>query len=190
VNRICAGFAALIVLTSAGHAEDAFHCPKPGTVVTYGKAGSVTFTGQTGLTCEGRSGSTAYRRLLGMISPEFELDEASAQKLLPLKVGSEIEFTTKMGSSHTDGEGTTSFSMFFMQSKVKVVRQEKLVTAAGSFDTLMIEHHMDALGHWRGTWMYTYWFAPDLGLTLKEKFETRAGGGSDREFEVSAIKSP
>ncbi|HXP76727.1 MAG TPA: hypothetical protein VN823_21510 [Stellaceae bacterium] len=190
MNRICASFAALLALTWASHAEEMFHCPNPGTVVTYGTAGSVTFTGQTGLTCEGRSGNTAFRVILGMIPTDIELEEARAQKLLPLKIGSEIEFTTKMNSSHVLGEGTDSFSMFYVRSTIKVAREEKLATAAGTFDTLVIEHHMDALGHYSGSWMRTYWFAPELGLMVKEKLETHGGMGPDRTFEASWIKVP
>ena len=50
-----------------------------------------------------------------MILPAYELEEARAEKLLPLKVGNEIEFTAKMNLSHVIGEGTTSFSMFYMR---------------------------------------------------------------------------
>jgi hypothetical protein len=190
VGRVCMVVVALIALTSVSYADDSFHCPKPGTIVTYGSAGSVTFTGQTGLTCEGRSGNTAYRRILGMIVPAYELEEARAEKLLPLKVGNEIEFTTKMDSSHVIGEGTTSFSMFYMRINVKVAREEKLTVAAGTFDALVVEQHMLALGHFSGAWMYTYWFVPDLGLTVREKYETRAGGGPDRVLEATTVRVP
>ncbi|HKX09945.1 MAG TPA: hypothetical protein VJN67_17225 [Stellaceae bacterium] len=177
----------LMALTSMSYADDTFHCPKPGTIVTYGTAGSVAFTGQTGLTCEGRSG---YRRVLGMIAPGFELDDARAQKLLPLKVGNEIEYTMKMGSSHVTGEGTDSFSMFYMRINLKVARQEKLVTAAGTFDTLVVEQHMLALGHGQGAWLYTFWFVPELGLSVKETYETRAGSGPARVLEASSVRVP
>ena len=190
MSRICAVIAAVMALTSPSYADETFHCAKPGTVVTYGTAGSVTFTGQSGLTCQGRSGNAAYSVILGIIPTELELDETSAQKLLPLKISREIEFTSKMGSSHVLGEGTDSFSMFYVRSKVKVAREEKLVTAAGTFDTLVIEHHIDALGHYSGSWMRTYWFAPDLGLMVKEKLETHGGMGPDSTFEASWINVP
>jgi hypothetical protein len=189
VNRIAATFGALVALTSASHADD-FRCPKPGTVITYNRTSSVTLTGQVGLTCEGRSGGAVMLRMLGIIAPDFELERARAEKLLPLKVGNEIEFTTKMGSSHVIGEATDSFSMFYMRSTVTVAREEKLVTAAGTFDTFVIEHHMLSLGHVQGAWMITYWLAPEPGFMVKEKFETRAGVGPDRVLEVTSIKAP
>ncbi len=196
MHGIRAGLAAVMAviasmaLASASHADEPFHCPKPGTVVVYGTEGSVNFTSQAGLTCEGISGRADYRRVLGMILPRFELDEARAQQLLPLKVGNEVEYTIKMDSSHMDGEGINSFSIFYMRINLKVVRQERLVTAAGSFDTLVVEQHMLALGHLQGAWLYTFWFVPELGLSVKETYETRTGGGPMRTFEASAVKVP
>jgi len=188
--RTCFAVLALMALSAASYADDTFHCPKPGTVVTYGTGGSISFTGQTGLICDIRSGAKAYRRVLGMVSSDFELDDARAQQLLPLKVGNEIEYTMKMGSSHVTGEGTDSFSMFYMRINLKVVRQEKLVTAAGTFDTLVIEQHTSALGHMQGAWLYTFWFVPELGLSVKESYETRAGSGPARVLEASSVRLP
>jgi hypothetical protein len=191
MKGICAGVGAFLALASASHAEDAFHCPKPGTVVTYDNTGgAVVYGGQTGLVCQGRNGNVDYSNLLGIIPPLFAPEEAELQKLLPLKVGNEVEYTTKMDSSHMIGEAVTSSSMFYMRHTVKVARAESLATAAGTFDTLVIEHRMLSLGHGLGAWLYTYWVAPDLGFPVKIRYETRGGTGPDRVFEATSIRQP
>ena len=191
MKGMCACVGALLALASAGHAEDAFHCPKPGTVVSYdNNGGAVAYSGQTGLVCQGRTGSRDYSNLLGIIPPLLAPEEAELQKLLPFKVGNEVEYTTKMDSSHMIGEAVTSSSMFYVRHTVKVARAESLTTAAGTFDTLVIEHRMLMLGHGAGAWMYTYWMAPDLGFPVKISYETRAGSGPDRIYEATSIRQP
>jgi hypothetical protein len=187
-RMLVASACALLAFSRAGYADDSFHCPKPGTVIAFNNSGGLTITGQTGLICEAKtSGGARLRRFLGLVDPGSPLVENHAEQLFPLKIGNEIEFTTVMSSSHLTGESVTSMTTAYVMNTVKVARQEKLVTAGGTFETYVIEYHRLAKGHWLGAWMTTYWFAPELGYAVKEKNETRMGGGSEGQFEVTSI---
>lgn len=187
-------FVALLIANPALADED-FHCPKPGTTIVMsldsGKEVSGTFDSQNGMMCRTHGNGKAYSSFLGLDAPGMsgaELSTNHAERLFPLKVGNEIEFKTQLDSSHIDHTVPGTSESYWLANTVKVVRQEKLQTRAGTFDTYVIEWHRQALGRVNGTWLITYWFAPELGYTVKASTETRAGYGSNSSFEITSLR--
>ena len=188
---------ALIVLASTSYADDDaqadFHCPKPGTVLVFNGKGSLTFTDQDGFACIAKSGTTGQvvRRYLGIGTASW-LAENHLERLFPLKVGNEMELAPRSGdSSHLVGSTVTSTSIVYYRHKFRVLRQERLETKAGTFDTFVIEDHQDGYGgRANGAWVYTYWWAPAVGHTVKETHETRMGYGDNYVYEITSITRP
>jgi len=185
----------LIALASASHADEGaeFHCPKAGTVLVFNGKGSLTFTEQDGFTCVAKSGTAGkvIRRYLGIGTASW-LAENHLERLFPLKVGNEIEVAPRVGdSSHLVGPTVTSTSVVYYRHVFRVLRQERLETKAGGFETYVIEDHLDAYGSKaNGAWVYTYWWAPELGHVVKETHETRMGYGDNDAYEITSITRP
>jgi hypothetical protein len=169
----------------------AFRCPMPGTVITFIDGGSITFADQTGMTCQARSGKgDSVPQFLGLARAGSDLEKNHGERLFPLRVGNEIDFTSTGDSSHATGDIVSNTTTVYYQNNVKVVRQEKLVTAAGAFDTFVIEWHQQITGKISGAWLTTIWFAPDLGYRIKGKYETRQGYGNNTSYEVTSVTLP
>ena len=85
MRAIIAAAVGMITLTSLSHADEAFHCPKPGTVVTLNVI-TVTFTGQSGFVCTARSSDgRSVGRFLGLDSTESNLAKNHGERLFPLR---------------------------------------------------------------------------------------------------------
>jgi clan AA aspartic protease (TIGR02281 family) len=191
VKPTWAGAIALILLASSSEAEPAFQCPQPGTVITYNEGSSLTFTEQAGTTCRARTKEGRLVPLsLGLFLPGADLDKNQGERLLPLRVGNEIEFTSSASTASASSVLTESIKEAYFDNNVKVVGQEKLTTAAGTFDTFVVEWHRQVRGKWAGTWLATAWLAPSVGATVRFKFETRQGYGRDLAFEIASVTVP
>ena len=185
------GFA--VIASSAARADDQFHCPPPGTVLTYSDGGSMTITGQIGLICQARNGRGPYDRLLGIASTGSSLAQNGGERLFPWRVGTEFEYDHSAdASAHVGGSPPPGASpIVYYHDTVKVVRQEKLVTAAGTFDTFVIEQHEIIKNHdIQGAFLWSVWFAPDLGYCVKQTYEVRMGLGKNTAWEITSIKLP
>ncbi len=182
---------ALFLLASSSGAEPAFQCPQPGTVIAYSDGSSLTFTDQAGMTCHARTKTGLLAPLyLGLILPGADLEKNQGEHLLPLRVGSEITFMSSSPTANATGNLVDTVKEAYFDNTVKVVGQEKLVTAAGAFDTFVIEWHRQVRGRWSGAWVATVWLAPELGSTVKFKFETRQGYGRDLAYEITSLTLP
>ena len=180
--------------TSGARADEQqeFHCPKPSTVITFGDSGSFTYTGQTGMTCQARTDSgRLVSQFLGLTASGSDLENNHVERLFPLRIGNEIDFTSSGPRVNATGDLVVTTEDIYYDNTVKVVRQEKLVTAAGTFDTFVIEWDQqikDARS--KGAWLTTMWFAPDLGARIKAKFQTLQGYGNDMSNEVTSVTLP
>ena len=179
---------ALTLLAAPAFAED-FHCPKPGTVLTFSDGGSITVTGQMGFMCQVQGKKGSFDRLLGIASTESGLFKNHGERLFPWRIGTEIEYDYSADTTaHVSGSTVSTGSLVYYHDTVKVVRQEKLVTAAGTFDTFVIEWHEDIKNRGiQGAWLYTVWFAPDVGYAVKQTTETKFGYGSNTAWEITSI---
>jgi clan AA aspartic protease (TIGR02281 family) len=181
----------LVLLASSSEAEPAFQCPQPGTVIAYSDGTTLTFTEQAGMTCRARTQQGFLLPLyLGLILPGADLEKNQGERLLPLRVGSAIDFASSSTTANATGVLVDTIKEAYYDNTVKVVGQEKLVTAAGTFDTLVVEWHRQVRGRWSGTWVTTTWLALELGASVKFKFETRAGYGRDTAYEIASIVLP
>lgn len=191
VKRALEVAVALALLASAGRAETGFQCPQPGTVIAYSDGSSLTFTDQAGMTCRARTKEGLLIALyLGLILPGADLEKNQGERLSPLRAGSEIAFMSSSTTANATGVLVDTFKDAYFDNTVKVVGQEKLVTAAGTFDTFVVEWHRAVRGRWLGAWLATAWLAPELGATVKFKFETRQGYGREINYEIASLTLP
>jgi predicted aspartyl protease len=186
-----AALIALSLLGSQSEADDAFHCPEPGTVLRFTEGTVLTFTTQDGLICRARSNKGAlFSQFLGIAPAELELEKHEGERLFPWRVGSQVEFLSPPTPVNTAGATENYAKDAYFDNSFKVVRQEKLTTAAGTFDTVVIEWHRQVRGRWLGTWLTTIWLAPELGFAVKVTRETRQGPGLDLSYELASVTSP
>ena len=191
MRAMLAAMMVLSLLASPSKADDTVHCPEPGTVITYNDGNSLTFTNQAGNTCRARNGKGALVSLfVGLSFPEVDQEKYHAERLLPLRIGSQIDFMTSGNTQNATGDLVNTTKDVYYDNTITVARQEKVTTAAGTFDTYVIEWHRQARGRWSGAWLSTVWFAPDLGSLIKSKFKTRQGYGPDSSVEIASIIAP
>ena len=187
--------AGVVLLSPPALADDEFHCAKPGTRLVFNSQGYVEFFGQEGLAClvtvpnnKAPEVTNSLHVLLGLSTSKTWV-ENHAERLFPFKVGNEVEFTSSADSSHLAGLGTSSDRLYY-RDNIKVLRQEKLNTKFGSFDTWVIEDRQISQGRTAGTWITTYWWAPDLGYFVKRTYEVRQGLGTDQSTELTSLTTP
>ncbi len=191
MKPMLAAAVALILQASASAAQEAFHCPEPGTVLTYSEGTSLTFTSQEGLTCRARTNKGALvSQFLGLPAPSVDLEKNHGEGLFPWRVGNQVEFMTSGSTANATGILVETIKDVYYDNTVKVLGQEKLATVAGTVDTFVIEWHRQARGRWLGAWASTIWFAPQLGYWIKFKHETRQGYGPETSFELASIAAP
>ena len=182
---------ALSLLASSGRAEDAFHCPEPGTVLSFTEGTVLTFTTQDGLTCRARSNKgSLIAQFLGIAPAELELEKHDGARLFPWRIGNQVEFVSPPTPVNASGVTENLPKDVYFDNAFKVLRQEKLTTPAGTFDTVVIEWHRQVRGRWFGVWVTTAWLAPELGFAVKLTRETRQGSGLDVSYELASISKP
>lgn len=186
---ISAGLA-LALSAAPAWAED-FHCPKPGTVIVLSDV-TLTFADQEGMVCVSRNATGGIvRKLLGFASTDSAFAKNHGERLYPFKVGNEIEYDHSADSSHLTLSAPTGNETVFYHSNAKVVREERLVTKMGTYDTYVIEiHQVIKNKNISGAWLYSFWFAPDLGYIVKETHETRGGYGENKSWEITSLTLP
>ena len=191
MKLMLAAAAALLLQASSIGADEAFRCPEPGTVMTFSEGSSLTFTGQEGLMCRARTNKGGLvSQFLGLTAPAADLEKNHGERLFPWRVGNQVDFMTSGTTADATGDIANVAKDVYYDNSVKVVGQEKLVTPAGTFDTVVIEWHRQVRGRWLGAWATTVWFAPKLGYWIKFKFETRQGSGPETSFELASIAVP
>jgi hypothetical protein len=190
---VLARAAAVLTLTlaSPGFAADPFQCPKAGTVLTYSSGGRVTIGEQDGFTCVAKDvNGRPFRLLLGLTGiPEFA--SSHGEKLYPFRVGNQIEFDRNADTHTTVGSTVTNSTVVAFHDVIRVVRQERVTTKAGTFSAFVIEHRENSLlANGTPPWrlLYTYWWAPQLGYAVKQVDEMN--GRVMRQFEVTDWKQP
>ena len=192
LKTFLASMLALAALTSSSVADEQFHCAKPGTVLSFSSGNSITFTGQDGFNCvaTNAAGRTVHA-FLGLSTSSY-FSKFHAEQLFPFKVGNRIEFEHQADNNHAVGSSVLNTTAVFYHDEIRVLRQEHLATKGGSFDTWVIEQHSETVGRSTGpgTWVTTYWWAPDFGYIVKLVEETRLGYGPNRVSELTAITGP
>ena len=183
---------ALGLLTSSSSAETPFHCPESGTVLQFTDGTILTFTTQDGLTCRARSNKGALvAQFLGVVPAEIELDKHEGERLFPWRVGNQVDFVSAPTPVNAAGDIAYMAKDAYFDNSFKVLREEKVTTAAGAFDTMVVEWHRQIRGRWLGVWVTTYWVAPELGFFVKLTRETRQGAPTPNvAYELASITRP
>jgi hypothetical protein len=173
---------------TAAHAQTAaFKCPATGTEFTYKTSGPdsvVVATGQEGDVC--LSKSTSARRtqtvrvhwgLIGSVDPAGEsfVQGIDLKSLWPLKVGNKT--TQTVSSTGRDGKAYTS------TVTMTVAASEKVTVPAGTFDSFRVEETKAGEATPR-----IHWWAPGLGISVKETFPDWTDRSKLKVYELSAVK--
>jgi hypothetical protein len=179
---------AFALIASPTLAQD-FHCPRPGTRLSFNTNSPIEIIGQEELICLVKvEGGKTVRMLLGINSDQFWTDN-HVEKLFPFKVGNEVEYTSSADSSHV-AANLMELPIVYYQDNVKVLREEKITTKVGTFDTWVIEDRQISRSRMNGTWVTTYWWAPEVGYVVKKTFEVRAGLGTNNSWEIASLTMP
>lgn len=184
--------AAVLMLASSSPsfaAADPFKCPKVGTVFTWSSGGRVTTAEQDGFTCFAKDAAggrlSAFLGLFGIP----ELVSNHGETLYPFRVGNQIEFDRNASVSTTVGSTVTTSTKAAFHDVIRVVRQEQVITKAGTFEAFVIERReTNFLQKGFPPWVYTYWWAPQLGWAVKQV--DALNGRVVRQIELTEWKQP
>lgn len=110
---------------------------------------------------------------------EETYDPPALRTKLPLKQGTAWHSTARTPERSEDISG-------------KVLARTTLRVPAGTFDTFKVQIHVTISGNQQGTYDTTFWFSPDLGLSVKqiERTDVRASGAyffSDVTTELASV---
>jgi hypothetical protein len=179
---------AACALGGAAHAQTAaFKCPAAGAEFTYRTSGPesvVVATGQEGNVCLSSStsaGRTATVRvhwgLIGSVDPAGEsfVQGIDLKSLWPLKVGNRT--TQTVSATGRDGKAYSS------TVTMTVAAFEKVTVPAGTFDAFRVEETKAGEATSR-----IHWWAPGLGISVKETFPDWTDRSKFKVYELSAVK--
>ena len=190
MKLIVATAVASAVLSLAGAAQAqtaAFECPATGTAFTYRTSGPesvVVATGQEGNVCLSSStsaGRTATVRVhwgfIGSVDPAGEsfVQGIDLKSLWPLKIGNRT--TQTVSATGHDGKAYSS------TVTMTVAAFEKVTVPAGTFDAFRVEETKAGEATPR-----IHWWAPSLGISVKETFPDWTDRGKLKVYELSAVK--
>lgn len=180
---------AVFAVGATAHAQTAaFKCPPAGTEFTYktnGPDSVVVATGQEGNVCLTRSTSAGRTETVrvhwGVIGSVDAAGESYVQgidlkSLWPLGVGNKT--TQTVSSTGRDGKAYTS------TVTMTVAAYEKITIPAGIFDTFRVEETKVGEATQR-----IHWWAPSLGVSVKETFPDWTDRSKLKVYELSAVKA-
>ena len=157
---------------------------------TWSTGWQVTIGEQDGFTCLAKDPNGGpLRAFLGLFGPELVSDHS--EKLYPFRVGNQIEFDRNGTVTTTVGSTVTTSTRPAAHDTIRVVRLERVTTKAGTFSAFVIERREDVLipkGFPPSPWVYTYWWAPQLGWVVKQVEERN--GRVTHQSELADWKQP
>ena len=188
MKSVVAILAACVAFAATASAQTAeFKCPAAGTELTYRSAGANSVrvsTGQEGNACLSKStaaGTTEQVRvhygLIGSVDAAGEsyVKGIDLKSLWPLKVGNKtvqiFNVTGRDGKSYSNNV------------TMSVAGYEKVTVPAGTFDTFRVEETKagDPVPH-------IPWWAPALGVSVKESFPDWRDRSKLIVYELAAVK--
>lgn len=146
-----------VLLASApGMAKDPeFHCPPAGTVVQYNNGTTLKFAGESGFRCTYVDQNLRQADKFAVFADDSKFLDAGLGLLWPLSVGKQQ--TVSVNSSGT-----------YLTHNFTVLRDERIETPAGTFDTFVVEEEESGTG---AQWSKRlYWYAPARRLIVKSTF--------------------
>ena len=180
----------MLAVAGEARAQQAFRCPAPGTVIEFTSGGKITFGDQDGFWCQGTGTKGQPWRWFAMMAGGGSRDapyiENHVERIWPLEVGKEIEFRYPGSNDQVAGGGAPPY-VFWYIVKVTVVRHEPVTVPAGTFDAWLIEIHTTTSARLNGTFIRSYWYAPEVGYNVKSTWHVAQGIGKDSAYEATAI---
>lgn len=188
MKLVIATAAACMALSTAVSAQTGeFKCPAKGTELTYRTAGTNSVrvaTGQDGTVCLSKSTSAGENKevrthygLIGSVDAQGEsyVKGIDLKSLWPLKVGNKTVQTVNV--TGRDGKSYTS------NVTMMVAAYEKVTVPAGTFDAFRVEESKanDPSPH-------IHWWAPALGVSVKESFPDWRDRSKLMVYELAAVK--
>jgi hypothetical protein len=183
----------LLASSAAQAADNDFHCPAPGTKIDTSAGAHLVADTATGFDCHMTNGAEAFTMHAGFanLTNPVESREA-AEKLWPLQVGKEAEYTTACENARCV-VGTR------YHNKLKVAGLEGVTVPAGTYRAYKIT--IDTISFFEDDKMInrgdsyharsTMWWAPAVGYTIKYEWKFLSGFtySSDRHWEATNIVS-
>jgi hypothetical protein len=184
----------LLPLSTAAHAGDGdFRCPGPGARIDTSAGGHLVADSATGFDCRMLDGVVSFTMHAGFanLKSPAEFKEA-AEKLWPLQVGKESEYT-----SICDNSRCVVGRRY--HNRMKVAGMEAVTIPAGTFraykitmDVTSFDEDDKAVGRGDSYQARTsFWWAPSIGYTVRYEWKFLAGFtySSDRHWEAMSIQS-
>lgn len=179
------GMAAVVCVgaTAAWGQTAPFKCAKPGTVVQ-NDDGTVFEAISQGpdycrISFKNRAGETnqfdwfAPSATMSPAGSRSWIDQTKPQTLWPLVVGKKV-------SARFDGANVSGNNHGSWMFAWTVEKYERITTKAGTFDTFLVTRTQDAIGR-SFKEKISLWYAPDLGLVVKQEEWTNEGKSNKRE---------
>jgi hypothetical protein len=181
--------AAAITLASPSFADDAFQCPKAGTVLTWSSGGRVTIGEQDGFTCVATGANGRPFRIFLGLTWFPDLVSNHVERLYPFRAGNQMEFDRNGTVTNTVGSTVTTSTRPAFHDVIRVVRLERVTTKAGTFSAFVIEQRdYSLMAKGSPPWVRTYWWAPQLGYSVKQVEELN--GRVTNQYELTEWKQP
>jgi hypothetical protein len=146
-----------------------FACPPPGTEIEFLSGSKRVFGVGDGIYCPYES---AGQRKLATPFGVYSDDAARAlTRLWPLKLGSQVSFTTKSGQA-------------LYRERYRVTRRAQVTVRAGTFEAFIIDWTSNANGggsaaNYSETTIYSetasFWYAPEIGYIVKVQHKLTGG---------------
>lgn len=194
------------VAGSAEASAQAPACPAAGTVVNLSNGWSWTYLEPDGAWCRFRAGGKTERQAHGLWLQTWPDGRYQAgvkaglqalAKLFPLATGRKASFDLAEAERRRYG-GTT---LSPMRQEIRVLRQEKVVVPAGSFDAFVVEWRdtldrkaldNDRLYETVAHAAWTMWYVPAEGMAVRVRVtsQTRELGKALQGWDVVSIARP
>ena len=185
---VAAAISAALSYSAAASAQTAeFKCPATGTEFTFRSGGvdaKSVETGQEDGVCLMKRGTgdnaTTVRMYWGLVGSVDAAGESfvrglDLKSLWPLKVGNKTVQTVN-GVGYNGQPYSTSVT-------ITVAAYEKITVPAGTFDTFRVEENKAGESKPR-----THWWAPALGMSIKESFPDWQDYTKLKVYELAAVK--
>ncbi|WP_431854261.1 hypothetical protein [Azospirillum sp.] len=168
-------------------APAAFRCPPMGTVVEYEAGRTITYLAQEQPdACLITNGARTQSMIYNLVPADRRAADALRSvlsKLWPLQVGKAV--TSERDPFLTGNDDIDAKFVTGVDETITVLRSERLITPAGTFDTYVIERAYTSL-YGNSAGRYYYWYEPQNGLLLKGLYERDSGVNKVRAPNMTA----
>jgi TIR domain len=117
-----------------------------------------------------------FFEVTSQIRSQWSFDPREAQKIWPLAAGKQVVFVATRGDKS-------------WRNTIRVLHRETISIPAGTFETYVVEREERGLTH-HFDGVYTYWFAPSVGMIVKSSLRVVEGTAGAFAWEAQTISAP